>query len=170
MPIVDSTVGGVASNSYVSLLEADTYFSDMYNKPLWAPLTEGVKSQLVVSATASLDAYIQWNGSRTTLDQALDWPRTGAYDRDNVMYPIDEIPHLIKVATFELAYHFLVNGGLTFDQNKIDEVKVGSIGVKFSSYIVDTGIPSYIEAMLAHVGGSLIVDRGKVMMAKLVRV
>lgn len=170
MPTIDNTIGGVASNSYVSLLEADTYFASVYGKPLWDPLTQTAQEQLLISSAQALDAYLEWTGTKYALDQALDWPRVNAYDRDGVAYPYTAIPQIIKVAQFELAYYILANGGLVFEQNMIDEVKVGTIGVKFSNYVAETGIPKFIESMLAHVGAPLYIDGGTMKMAKLERV
>lgn len=169
MPVIDSTVGGLASNSYVSLLEANAYFESAYNKPLWAPLVDNVKAQLLISATVALDSYTTWLGQRYSISQVLDWPRVSVYDRDGMLYPYTVIPYTIKVATYELAYHLLANGGLTFTQNSIDEVKVGSIGIKFSNYITEMGIPAFVESILSHVGSPLYIDSGKVTMARLVR-
>jgi hypothetical protein len=169
VPAIDTTVGGSASNSYVSLLEADAYFESVYGKTLWAPADQTTREQLLVSATAALDQYMQWQGQRYVLDQALAWPRIGAYDRDNLSYPYTAVPQLIKVATFELAYYLLANGGLNYDPNKVDEVKVGSIGVKFANYVAETGLPKFIESMLSHVGQPQYADGSTIKMVRLVR-
>jgi hypothetical protein len=170
VPTIDSSIGGVASNSYVSLLEADAYFDSVYGKTLWDAALENIKQQLLISATGALDQFFQWEGQKYTIDQALEWPRVNAYDRSGTMYSYTTIPNIIKVATYELAYHMLANGGLVYDQNRIDEVKVGSIAVKFTSYITETGIPKSIEAMLSHIGMPLFIDGNKMTMAKLERV
>lgn len=171
MIALDASIGGAASNSYVTLVEANAYFEASYGKTSWTDSVpvDDVKNQLLISATQILDTYFKWTGVPTSETQALAWPQRGAYDRNGLLYADDIIPQTLKIAVYELAYHLLANGGLNFSESKIDEVKVGSIGVKFNKYVVETGIPETIQAILTGLGVSLYSGAGKINVVELVR-
>jgi hypothetical protein len=76
----------------------------------------------------------------------------------------------VKFATFELAYHMLVNGDLAFEDQSIDRVKVASIDVKFTERSVDSGIPKFIEAIVRHIGTTNLASSNSVRNVALERV
>lgn len=159
MTTVVADVGLATANSYVTVAEADAYFSDSFGRPLWITpaTTADVKATLVVYASRLLDQYMEWAGSRATDTQSMEWPRIGAYDRFGAMIPSDQIPKQVKYAVFELAYYALENNGLSFADQTIDSVKVGSIQVEFTPKSTDAGIPKFIENLLSGLGMPIIV-------------
>lgn len=167
---IDSTVGGEASNSYVSLEEADAYFPTVFGRAAWDDVDSDVKEQLLVSSTQALDSFISWSGTKYTEEQFLEWPRAYAYDKNGRVIPTDVIPKDVKTATFELAFYINTNGGMQFEPNTLSEVKVGSVDVKFANYVKEVGIPKFIETMLASLGLPMYADGNSVKMVKLERV
>ena len=132
MITLDATVGGVDSNSYVTLDEANTYFLSRANSSAWNNITDDeIKKALLISATDRIN-YEKFDGFLSNTSQALSFPRTDLplIDGRNVD---DIIPKQIKKAVYELAIHLK-----TVDISKkdlidapISELKVGSIGLKY---------------------------------------
>ena len=56
MPI-DATVGGIASNSYVSLEDANTYFSTRLHAETWTSASDADKEAALITATNIIDWY-----------------------------------------------------------------------------------------------------------------
>lgn len=156
MTTVVADVGLDTSNSYVTVAEADAYFGDSFGRLLWAPTSDPNKATLVVYASRLLDQYIEWAGQKASDTQGMEWPRIGAYDRFGAAISSNVIPKQVKYATFELAYYVLENNGLSFVDQTIDSVKVGSIQVDFTPKSTDVGIPKFIENMLYGLGVPII--------------
>lgn len=170
MPTVIADVGAANANSYVTVAEADSYFGDSFGKGQWTSATSDQKAALAITASRTLDQYILWVGQKTTDSQSMEWPRFGAYDRFGKLYANDVIPTVVKYATFELAYYMLENGGLSFAEQTIDSVKVGSIEVDFTERSTDSGIPKFIENMIGNLGSPIIVGNNAVQNVRLERV
>lgn len=169
MTTVDASVGTQTANSYVVVADADAYFEASFGRSSWASVDVADKATLVVNASRALDTYITWEGQKTSQDQSMEWPRTGAYDKIGIAYDNDVIPMPVKFATYELAYYLFGNGGLNFSEQSVDRVKVGPIDVEFTKKSVDSGIPKFIEQLIAHIGSSDVVGNNSVMVARLVR-
>ena len=167
MPL-DSEVGGASANSYASVADADAYFSESFGKGLWTGSTD--KEALLITASRSLDQYMSWDGVKSDDAQTMEWPRIGAFDKTGKMYAGDAIPMPVKFATYELAYYMLQNGGLSFQEQSVDQVKVGSVAVKFTDMSVDSGIPTYVEALVAHIGSTELPSANSVRSVPLERV
>lgn len=108
--IVEDGTGLAAANSYVSVADADAYFLDRGNAT-WEDADTDVKQAALVRAAAALDGKYGalWPGVRATSAQALDWPRTGAYDRDG--YYLELVPKAVKNAACEGALIELESAG-----------------------------------------------------------
>jgi len=92
------------ANSYVSLIEADTYFTNTGNLG-WAG-TDDFKNQNLINACAALDAsygqnYISYLRDNTS--QTLLWPREQVWDRHYRRINTGVIPQALKNAQFEMA-------------------------------------------------------------------
>jgi len=97
-----STVGGVDSNSYASVAEANIYFASRYHISFWEDLDTVDKENLLITVTSLLDWYVKWNGLPYTEEQALCWPRTGVYSELGNEYASDVVPAQVKTALYEL--------------------------------------------------------------------
>ena len=111
---IDATLGGSASNSYVTLAEADAYASSQPWATQWGTYSDGQKTVALYQGVRWLETLI-WVGLRcdpstddANLPQALAWPRHDAVC-DGVKAACGGIPPQIKNAQVELAFQFLLN-------------------------------------------------------------
>lgn len=156
----DTTVGGTASTSYVTVVEFNSYVEKMVNAGDMpkASQTTLIK-KLLVAATEAVDVEVAGSlGYVTNATQRLEYPRIGITDRRG--YAIDEntLPQELKDAVCEQAI-YLNEAKLNHAQhdNWEDEVTSGSISgsVKFD---YDTGtkptslIPSRVKYLLKYMG------------------
>lgn len=169
MPTVISIVGDPTANSYVTVAEADSYFSDSFGRSLWAQTSSGDREAAVITASRYLDQYMTWMGHRSTSEQAMEWPRIDTFDKTGRPYPTNIVPGPVRFATFELAYYIVENGGLSFAPQNIDRVKVGPVDVEFTKNSVDEGIPSFVENLVAHIGWSDVAGPGSARSVRLIR-
>lgn len=68
------------ANSYITLVEADDYAEMRGNTTAWDALTDDLKNARIAYATKVVDEYFVWEGYRTSSEQVLEWPRSGAPD------------------------------------------------------------------------------------------
>lgn len=127
---LDVTVGGVSSNSYLSVAEADTYHEGRLFSTDWTSATAETKKAALVWATRLLDAGFVWDGVVTDIStpQALNWPRGGMVDREGRTIDDNVIPNQIKNATAELA-RLLIVSDRAADRDTIgfESISVGPI-------------------------------------------
>jgi hypothetical protein len=167
---LDATVGSPTMNSYLTVDEANDYFSMRLTVEEW----ENAESQdaLLQMATRVMDSVISphriivrpsdgsppyyrelrtWTGAIATTTQTLMWPRTGMYTRTGAEILSTEIPRDLKYATAELAAQ-LARGDRTAD-NKIavqgiTSVRAGSVAITFKDMIESNVIPEAVWALL----------------------
>lgn len=169
MPTVIADVGASNANSYVTVAQADSYFSDSFGRSLWISSSQTDREAAVITASRTLDMYMTWEGYQATTSQSMEWPRSGTYDKTGRSYANDIIPGPVRFATFELAYFILENQGISFEQQTVDRVKIGPVDVEFTPRSVDAGIPSFVENLVAHIGRSDIVGSQMVKSVDLIR-
>jgi hypothetical protein len=143
----DSTVGGAASNSYVSRTEANLYFTDRLNTDTWDAASNDLKDNALVMATLRLDLE-EYVGSRASETQNLSWPRYGVYV-DGVYQDSAAIPRQVKEATYEMALA-LMKDVTYFEDTGLEgfkNVKLGELDVTPRSR--SSGIlPASVERLL----------------------
>lgn len=107
---IDTTIGGAASNSYVTVEEADLYFESRPNNT-WAALGDEVKKSLLIHAARMNDRLVTFRGVIANTDprQALRWPRTTVYDDEGQVIANDAVPETIKEAQCEQAWYLSKN-------------------------------------------------------------
>lgn len=136
--IVEDGTGIANSNSYVTLAEADQYFTDTGNLG-WAG-TDDFKNQNLINATAAMDAtygprYISF--LRDEVTQALLWPREQVWDRHSRRIDDLSIPTSLKNAQYEMAL-LSQNGVDLYPEGRKDNnitaesVAVGEINQSFT--------------------------------------
>ncbi len=103
---VEDGTGLSGANVYVSVAEANAYFSDR-NNTVWAGKTTPEKEAAILYATSFLDAQFYWLGYIKLIDQALGWPRLLVYDREGRPITFNAVPRKVKDATCELALEAL---------------------------------------------------------------
>jgi len=113
-------IGSVTSTSYLTDAEFLQYWENM-NATIYATLNaldSGVRNQYCNSGSRFLDEHFTWkdgeranpNGTTVALKQALDWPRSDAYDPDCDIIDSTAIPVIIKNAAAEAAYRAHLKG------------------------------------------------------------
>ena len=169
--VIDATVGGANSNSYVTLAEANTYFEARLHVSNWTDATDDTKNRALVMATRRINQETFY-GTRETTTQRLAFPRIGLEDLDGI--ELDSIiPEQLKEATYELAIHLIGTdmSKPSVDTSNVSEVQVGSVKAK---YIVDKNdnvsqsydtLPPFVLSLLADLsktvatGGTVYVSR-----------
>lgn len=103
---LDATIGGSSSTSYVTLTEANDYFSDRLNVTEWDAADNETREKALITATRRIDEET-FRGLKASTTQALKWPRVGVYDEDGLIFASDSIPERVKQATFMAALELL---------------------------------------------------------------
>lgn len=167
--VFDSTAKSATANSYVSVSEADDYFAAHLDSNFW-PTASKDKQAALVMATNRIDAET-FQGRRTELTQSLQWPRSWVVARDfnpesqavlsmtygSAFVDSDIIPRELKIATFEMALHYLKMkaGEFTVDENDLetlDKYKIGPLDVQIKANIKADRIPTKVKQLLKAIG------------------
>ena len=155
--IVEDGSGLANAESYVSVVDANTYHSKIGNDA-WADLDTSVKEQLLRKATDYMVAQyrLQYAGYRRYSTQSLDWPRLYVPLIDSLsanIFPqyvdFDIVPTTVKNACAELAlkaYTAILMQDLT--QGVIRE-KVDVIEVEYDKFSPQQTRYEQIDAMLS---------------------
>lgn len=101
--VVEDGTGLATANSYVSLVDSETYFDDR-GDTVWAAALDADKEAALIRATQAIDEQgnTRWKGTKSSATQALAWPRTDAVDSDG--YPMLLVPVCVVRAACEAAY------------------------------------------------------------------
>lgn len=75
----------VGANTYISLIEAETYFEGSLNSEAWDSAAEPIKKKALISAARAIDRQVL-KGERYSEDQAMAFPRYIA-TRDTALVP-----------------------------------------------------------------------------------
>lgn len=117
----------VGTNSYVTVAEADLYFTDRLYSDDWLDLNpdpDGVKDKSLISACLQvLETLCAWDYSKTDSDQDLAFPRNGD----------TEVPEDIKIAQMEIALEIISQGVVSFteESDELKSLKAGSASLSF---------------------------------------
>lgn len=109
---LDTTVGGAATNSYVSVATATTYLEARLNSSAWTAAAIEDQKAALVEAFRELNLF-EFAGSRVTSTQAAQWPRQWAINPDAPWYDyfsLTAIPQRLQDAQCEYALEFLRAG------------------------------------------------------------
>jgi len=126
------------TNSYVTAVEADTYFDTRIDSANWFAAAIEIQEQALVTATQLVDDHA-WIGSAISSTQALAWPRSSAIyfdDRLGIQISVaeDEIPSRVKVSVYEQALHLINNEDLLAGTTQtFESISVGSISLTDSN-------------------------------------
>lgn len=139
---LDTTIGGVAANSYVDLVYARAYAT---SRGFTLSVVDATAETYLLNAMDYLESLrSQYIGEKATTTQALQWPRTGAYI-DGVEFASDALPNELKNAQVRLA--LAVQDGLNLMPTStgaafVTKEKVGPIETQYSESVGNTsGIP-----------------------------
>lgn len=103
--VIDSTIGGLNANSYLSLVRMATLAETMPHMAEWLTDAEINRSQLLVHATRLLDRWFIPAGERVSESQALKWPRKHVINAETGrLLSHESIPSFVEMATAEWAW------------------------------------------------------------------
>jgi hypothetical protein len=119
--IKEDGTGRSDANAYASVADGDAYHDGHLYATAWTAVPADQKAVALVMATRLIDAEYQFNGTRTTSVQGLQWPRAMCPEPDNVHVPIsvllpipydyvqyDTVPKAVIQATCEMARELLI--------------------------------------------------------------
>lgn len=169
--IIETGQGGIDSESYASVADADAYHAAR-GATNWATLTTTEKEQALRRATDHIgQAYRpRWKGYRVTTTQALDWPRHDVLREDGGAYsggyyPSNAIPAELRNACALLALK-AAGGDLAPDIEPLaTREKVGPIEIERAPGSRQTVRYQAIDKLLA----PLLKDGGSESMLRVVR-
>lgn len=164
---VEDGTGKANAESYVSVADADAYFTARAVPAEWAVATSAQKEGALRYATRWLDNRYAWPGTLHLYTQALAWPRDWAADRDGRDLTL-QVPVRVEEATAEAAALYLAGGLLTLSLDRGGAVASETVGPLSTSYFPGaSGVPTFpfIDQILASVAapvatGSIQLVRG----------
>ncbi len=125
---VENGTGFATADSYASRADADTYHAARGNAA-WAAASTDARDAALRKATQYLDTRYRWVGNRSTLTQALEWPR---YFVPRLGYPSGWPQPRVVHACIELALRALSVDLLADDEGRdVLSEQVGPISVTY---------------------------------------
>ena len=111
--IKEDGTGKVDANSYANAADGDAYHDGHLYATAWTAATLANKEKALVMATRLIDAEFQFNGVKTTVTQALQWPREDCHDPDVDSWngntvASDIVPRVVVDAICEMARELLI--------------------------------------------------------------
>lgn len=168
--IVEDGTGLPNAESYVSVAQADAYFSATAVAD-WAAATLADREVALRRATAYMDARYSFRGERLRTVQALAWPRVGYGSSEvpeNGLWPVRPVANacceLALIAVRGQPYYVAQNTSSTAER---EQVTVGPISVKYAVTSAREGAVrfQFIDDMLRYVArnrrGSFILERAE---------
>jgi hypothetical protein len=150
--VVETGAGLVNANAYATVAEGDSFAEDhLYASP-WVDATSDNKRKALIFATRLLDEQTAWRGYKATDTQALQWPRSGAYDRGGYAIDSNELPGDVKKAAWLLAMALLGEDRTEDPIYGFSSIGVGSIQLGIDKTNEAPIVPKSIALMLAHLG------------------
>lgn len=124
----------VGTDTYLSVADADTYWSNR-NNSTWDGASTAEKEKALREATQYIDGAYQFIGVITSSSQLLAWPRAGAVilrgNMAGAVFDSDEYPPQVKNACAELALECLsarlvpaAERGGAIKSEKVDSLQV----------------------------------------------
>ena len=114
--------------SYVSLAEANKYFSNRLHADAWAEASDADKEKALAMAAKAIDRQ-PLRGRKTETGQTLAFPR----------YPDTEVPEAVKEACCEEALAILERGNSQRRRLQQEGVQSFSLGNMSETYVVGAG-------------------------------
>jgi hypothetical protein len=156
--IVEDGTARADAESYASVADADTYFTNRGNAT-WAALDTAAKEQALRAATDYMrQTYrLHWTGMRVTGTQALDWPRAwvalvdapSGYRSVPSYVPLNVIPAEVKNACAELAVRSTVAPLSPDLGTQVLRETVGPISVEYAPGARQAPRYAAVDAILA---------------------
>lgn len=164
--IVEDGSGMATAESYISVADADTYIAAYKGADsTWDGATEGAKEIAARQATQYLDGAYHYQGVPETSTQALEWPRSYAYDERGYAY--DGLPTKLVNATAEVMFLIVTGETITENVSKTAQTKREKVGDIEVEYVDGATLqPAYpavnrlLSDLLSHGGSNNRMVRG----------
>lgn len=164
-----TTPAAVDANAYCTALEADAYHDDLpvaSVRTAWTSASSDDKSRAILEATRLIDRAFEFQGARTTVLQALAWPRyvstpipndLGFYVSGVTDFYVDPrtIPDRVKQATAEYARQLLTTdrtADYAPEARGIKRMKADVIEIEFKDNLVGKPVPDAVCLLLSTLG------------------
>lgn len=140
------------ANSYVSVADADAYFSAR-NNTTWSAYSTAVKEAALLYACRWLDSRYEWPGRIADKTQRLSWPRHYAEESEGRDIDPDEIPECLVEAQCEAAAAHALEGlnEILARGGAISAVTVDVISVTFAASAAAGRTFPYIDSLVARI-------------------
>jgi hypothetical protein len=133
--VVETGTGSATANSYATELFCTTYFQNQGGNTAWDAADKIQRERALMRATFWIDQTYgdRFVGLRSVNTQALEWPRSFAYDRQGE--DISGVPLALQRATAEIARRYLEDSAQFFADTAAasnvlqDSVSVGPISI-----------------------------------------
>lgn len=169
--VVETGAGLSTSNAYCSVDDCSAYCTARGLTFGTSPTATG--EQAIIRASAAIDGLYRTRFpgfKRNGRDQAMEWPRSSAYDNADNLIADDEIPIEIVQATCEAAVRELAESGSMMPDLErgggVRRLKAGSVEIEYganaSNQTTFTAIANLLSGLLAGGdGGGLFATSGR---------
>lgn len=159
--VVEDGTGKSNADSFISVTDADTYFTNHGSPTAWTGLSTAQKESELRYAAVTLDGNWDWWGSITVTTQSLGWPRSGAEDGEGRSIDTDVVPTRVKDAQCELALLGTSNA-LNSNYDRGGDVKREKVGPIETEYFDGASMEPQLPIITRILGG-LGLRRGRVL-------
>jgi hypothetical protein len=133
MALIPETGEGLSNaNTYISLADANTYWTERGSPSEWDSANVAEKSAALLYATAWLDDNFRWYSYVYKTTQSLGWPRYSYFDDEGREVPSATVHQKIKDATCEMALNHLKGNINSSDNEGIKSEKLGDASITYS--------------------------------------
>lgn len=144
--IVEDGTGVAGAESYISVADADTYFT-LRGNTAWAALAVPAKEAALRAGCDYLEARYAWRGGRATTTQALSWPRVCVVVDGAPVDPAS-VPLAVARANAELAVRASTAPLLSDESAQVTRETVGPLTVEYQPGGRQNPRFAAVEAML----------------------
>ena len=131
--IVEDGTGLSTAEGYISIADADTYIAAYKGaNATWDAATDSAKEIASRQSAQYLDGRFNWKGDMESSDQALDWPRTGAFDELGAEY--EDLPTGLTQAAALVMFLIVTGETLTVNVNRDKQVRRKKVDVIETEY------------------------------------
>ncbi len=158
--IKEDGTGKIDSNAYANAADCDAYHEGHLYATAWVAATADQKDAALVMATRLIDGHYQFAGWKTSVAQALQWPRSSCLDPDGEDdLPVDAVPKAVIAATCEMARELLIADRTAAPAG--EGLKYQNIGTTQTGYSKDDTRP-----IISHVAQALLAKYGALLKSK----
>lgn len=168
--IVEDGTGMTDSDSYVSVVFADNYFSSR-GITEWNNLETEQKEQALIKGTDYVDNSFKWYGTKLNAEQSLRFPRENIFEYDGT--EIKGIPNVLKQAVCDAS--LVVSRGTELFQTKnengiVTSETIGELSFSYQNDIAQSGQTLYDSINTRLRGLFIDMSKNRILTGKVVRV